>query len=226
MIDRVRPLSLIQTARTLTSPKSVVSSQLVFRDMLPVPLQLPDADILFYPDFLNEQDSASLLTELTETIAWRQDWITIYGRSLPQPRLTAWYGDPGKSYTYSGITMTPTPWIPALLALKAKVDAASGSVFNSVLLNLYRDGNDSMGWHRDDEPELGQNPVIGSVSLGGTRRFMLRHRFEKGLKHQLELTSGSLLLMQGTTQHYWQHQVPKTRRPVAPRINLTFRVIR
>jgi len=106
-----------------------------------------------------------------------------------------------------------------------KVDLVSCVLFNSVLLNLYRDGNDSMGWHSDDEPELGQNPVIGSLSLGGTRRFMLRHRFEKGWKHQLELTSGSFLLMQGTTQHYWQHQVPKTKRPVPPPINLTFRVI-
>jgi alkylated DNA repair dioxygenase AlkB len=98
-------------------------------------------------------------------------------------------------------------------------------MFNSVLLNLYRYGTDSMGWHSDNEPELGQNPVIGSLSLGGTRRFMLRHRTEKGLKHQLELTSGSFLLMQGTTQHYWQHHIPKTKRPVPPRINLTFRVI-
>ena len=202
--------------------------------MLPVSLPLPDADIILYPSWLDEQEgdrleegnvSHRLLTELTQTIAWQQDWITIYGRSLPQPRLTAWYGDSGKSYTYSGITMIPTPWTATLLDLKAKVDTISGVVFNSVLLNLYRDGNDSMGWHRDDEPELGQNPVIGSLSLGGTRRLKLRHRFEQGLKYQLELTSGSFLLMKGTTQDYWQHQVPKTKRPVLPRINLTFRVI-
>lgn len=190
-----------------------------------LPLSLPDADIIFYPFFLHGQECDRLLTELTQTVDWRHDWITIYGRSMPQPRLTAWYGDPGKSYTYSGITMQPSAWTPTLLDLKAKVDAVSGVVFNSVLLNLYRDGNDSMGWHSDDEAELGQNPVIGSLSLGGTRRFMLRHRFEKGLKHQLELISGSFLLMQGTTQHYWQHHVPKTKRPVPPRINLTFRVI-
>ncbi|WP_390883582.1 alpha-ketoglutarate-dependent dioxygenase AlkB family protein [Kovacikia minuta] len=188
-------------------------------------LPLPDADITLYPSLLDESECAFFLTELTQTIEWRQDWITIYGRSLPQPRLTAWYGDPGKSYTYSGITMNPRLWTPTLLNLKAKVDALAGVAFNSVLLNLYRDGNDSMGWHSDDEPELGLNPMIGSLSLGGTRRFMLRHRFEKGLKHELELTSGSFLLMQGKTQHYWQHQIPKTRRPVSPRINLTFRVI-
>ena len=202
--------------------------------MLTIPLQLPDADIIFYPSFLDEQESVylegetashRLLTELIQTIDWRQDWITVYGRSMPQPRLTAWYSDSDKSYTYSGITMMPTPWTPILLDLKTKVESVSGVMFNSVLLNLYRDGSDSMGWHSDDESELRQNPVIGSLSLGGTRRFMLRHRFEKALKHQLELTSGSFLLMQKTTQHYWQHQVPKTKRPVPPRINLTFRVI-
>lgn len=193
--------------------------------MLTVALPLPDADILLYPSLINEADCDCLLTELIQTIEWRQDWITIYGRSLPQPRLTAWYGDSGKSYTYSGLTLHPTAWTPTLLDLKAKVDALVEVAFNSVLLNLYRDGNDSMGWHSDDEPELGLNPVIGSLSLGGTRRFRLRHRFEPGLKHHLELTSGSLLLMQGTTQHYWQHQVPKTKRSVRPRLNLTFRVI-
>lgn len=194
--------------------------------MLMVPLPLPDADIVFCPFLLDAPTSDRVLTELTQSIDWRQDSITIYGRSLPQPRLTAWYGNAGKSYTYSGLTMHPSPWTATLLDLKAKVEAVSGVAFNSVLLNLYRDGNDSMGWHSDDEPELGQNPIIGSLSLGGTRRFMLRHRSHKDLKHQLDLTSGSLLLMRGATQHYWQHQVPKTKRPVYPRINLTFRVIR
>lgn len=193
--------------------------------MLAIPIQLPDADVVFYPSFLDEQESDRCFTALAQTVDWRQDCITIYGRSIPQPRLTAWYGDPGKSYTYSNITMFPTPWTSTLLDLKTKVEAVSGVAFNSVLLNLYRHGNDSMGWHSDDEPELGQNPVIGSLSLGGTRRFVLRHRFEPGLKHELELTSGSFLLMHGTTQHYWQHQIPKTRRAVPPRINLTFRVI-
>lgn len=193
--------------------------------MFSIPLQLPDADILFYPSLLNELESDRLLTELTRTIDWRQDWITIYGRSMPQPRLTAWYGDPGKSYTYSGLTLYPSPWTRPLLDLKAKAEAVSGLQFNSVLLNLYRDGNDSMGWHSDDESELGDNPAIGSLSLGGTRRFRLRHRTQKGLTHQLELTSGSFLLMQGATQHHWQHQIPKTKRLVPPRINLTFRTI-
>ncbi|HEY9658766.1 MAG TPA: alpha-ketoglutarate-dependent dioxygenase AlkB, partial [Allocoleopsis sp.] len=137
--------------------------------MLTVSLPLPDAEIIFYPSLLDQSESDRRLTELRQTIDWQQDWITIYGRSLPQPRLTAWYGDPGKTYTYSGITMQPMPWTATLLELKATVEAVSEVEFNSVLLNLYRDGNDSMGWHSDDEPELGQNPCIGSLSLGGTR---------------------------------------------------------
>lgn len=199
-----------------------------------VSIPLLDADLMLYPSLFEAlgSDRATslqadrLLTELIHTIPWRQDWITVYGRSLPQPRLTAWYGDPGKSYTYSGITLIPMPWTPTLLELKAMTEALARVAFNSVLLNLYRNGNDSMGWHSDDEPELGENPIIGSLSLGETRRFMLRHRYQKELKHQMELTSGSFLLMRGTTQHYWQHHVPKTKRPVGPRINLTFRAIR
>lgn len=125
----------------------------------------------------------------------------------------------------SGIMMFPEPWTALLLDLKAMVEIVSDVTFNSVLLNLYRDGKDSMGWYSNDEPELGQNPVIGSLSLGGRRRFRLRHRYEKTLKQTLELASGSFLLMQGTIQHYRQHQIPKTKRSVTPRINLTFRVI-
>jgi alkylated DNA repair dioxygenase AlkB len=188
-------------------------------------IALPDADLMFYPTLFSAAESDRILADLIQTIEWRQDWITMFGRSLPLPRLTAWYGDPGTSYTYSGITMHPLPWTQTLLDLKRIVDQVSGVVFNSVLLNFYRDGNDSMGWHSDDEPELGTNPMIGSLSFGESRRFMLRHRVDKSLKHQLELTSGSFLLMRGTTQHYWQHQIPKTKRSTSPRINLTFRVI-
>ncbi|MBD2461858.1 alpha-ketoglutarate-dependent dioxygenase AlkB [Oscillatoria sp. FACHB-1407] len=195
------------------------------KEMLKIAIPLRDADLVFYPALFNAEESDRWMAELTEAIAWQQDQMTIFGRVLSLPRLTAWYGDPGKSYTYSGITMTPTPWTEGLLALKARVDAISGVTFNSVLLNLYRDGNDSVGWHSDDEPELGQNPVIGSLSFGATRRFSLRHKFNKELKHQLGLTSGSFLLMQGTTQHYWQHHIPKTKRCATPRINLTFRII-
>jgi alkylated DNA repair dioxygenase AlkB len=191
----------------------------------PHPIALADADLIFYPTAFTAVESDRWLAELTKTIEWRQEQIELFGRSLGLPRLTAWYGDQGKSYTYSGLTMMPTPWTKELLILKSHVDALSGVTFNSVLLNLYRTGNDSMGWHSDDEPELGQNPIIGSLSFGATRRFGLRHKFEKRLRHQLELTSGSFLLMQGKTQHYWQHQIAKTKRAIAPRINLTFRII-
>jgi alkylated DNA repair dioxygenase AlkB len=173
--------------------------------MLAVPLSLPDAEILFYPSFLETLEGDRLFSELMQTITWRHEAITLYGRSQLQPRLTAWYGDAGKSYRYSGLTMHPIPWTPLLLDLKEKVEGVSGVRFNSALLNLYRDGQDSMGWHSDDEPELGCNPVIGSLSLGGTRRFRLRHRREPAQKQELALTSGSFLLMRGTTQHNWQH---------------------
>jgi alkylated DNA repair dioxygenase AlkB len=145
-----------------------------------------------------------------------------------QPRLTAWYGDATARYSYSGLDLTPQPWTPALLALRTQVEQATGVTFNSVLLNLYRTGQDSMGWHADDEPELGPEPVIASISLGATRRFRLRPRHSQQLPHAplgLDLPSGSLLVMRGTTQQHWQHAVPKTARPVGPRLNLTFRTI-
>ncbi len=208
------------------SPMYVDQGCLLSRTEALIRPTLPDAEILFYPGFLAPQESDRFLAELTQTISWRQDWLMVYGQARLQPRLTAWYGDPGKTYTYSGITMTPATWTPLLQMLKTRVEAISLVKFNSVLLNLYRNGSDSMGWHSDDEPELGHNPVIGSLSLGGTRRFRLRHRFEKNLTYQIELTSGSFLLMEGRTQHYWQHQVPKTKRFVEPRLNLTFRAIR
>jgi alkylated DNA repair dioxygenase AlkB len=173
----------------------------------------------------NASDSAAFFTELYHAIDWRQDSITVYGQRVPLPRLTAWYGDAGTTYSYSGITMQPQPWTPALWQIKQAIQPLAGVEFNSVLLNLYRDGNDSVGWHSDDEPELGENPVIGSVSFGAERRFQLRHKMNHAWKQEITLNSGSLLLMQGTTQHFWQHQVPKTAKPVSARINLTFRVI-
>lgn len=189
-------------------------------------LPLPQADVSFDPAFLSPAEATALLQELTDTVAWQQQPIMLFGKSVLQPRLTAWYGDPAAAYAYSGLRLEPLPWMPALLALRQRVEAATGSRFNSVLLNLYRDGQDSMGWHADDEPELGPVPVIASVSLGATRRFRLRPQPRRGLSHApvaLDLPSGSLLLMQGTTQHYWQHAVPKTARPLGPRLNLTFR---
>ncbi|MCX2740414.1 alpha-ketoglutarate-dependent dioxygenase AlkB family protein [Pontibacter anaerobius] len=186
------------------------------------PLHLPDADVYFAPDFIPSPESDVYFERLMRKVNWQQESIKMFGRELPMPRLTAWYGD--KSYTYSGLQNKPQPWLPVLLELRQKVEQATGHKYNSVLLNLYRTGQDSMGWHADDEPELGPQPSIASLSLGGERRFAFKHRTRKDLKSvPLILSDGSLLLMQGPTQHHWLHQVPKTPKTVQPRINLTFR---
>jgi alkylated DNA repair dioxygenase AlkB len=187
-------------------------------------LHLPQADLLFDPAFLPTAEAESLFAQLTTEVAWEQRAIRMFGQELPQPRLTAWHGDPAARYTYSGLTWEPQPWTPALLDLRQRIATAAAEPFNSVLLNYYRDGRDSMGWHSDDEPELGAAPAIASLSLGATRRFRLRPR--GGLAHaplSLDLPSGSLLLMRGPTQQHWQHALPKTARPVGSRLNLTFR---
>ncbi|MCC7447172.1 MAG: alpha-ketoglutarate-dependent dioxygenase AlkB [Anaerolineae bacterium] len=187
---------------------------------------MPDAEVLFYPGFFSAAESQQLFETLAREIHWAEQSITIYGKSVKVPRLVAWYGDAGKSYTYSGTTMHPEPWIPALLTMKARIEAVAGVTFNTVLLNYYRNEQDSMGWHSDDEPELGKNPVIASVSLGATRSFQFKHKRDSELRQSINLTSGSLLLMRGPTQHFWKHQIPKTKRPLDPRINLTFRVVK
>ncbi|MCC6896624.1 MAG: alpha-ketoglutarate-dependent dioxygenase AlkB [Anaerolineae bacterium] len=186
---------------------------------------MPDAEVYLVTGFFSPAESGALLTDLTANIAWEQKAINIMGKQVMQPRLIAWYGDVGKSYRYSGLTVHPLPWTPTLLDMKARVEAAANVTFNSVLLNLYRDGQDSVGWHSDDEPELGTNPVIASISLGAARTFQFKHKQNADLKQSVELTHGSLLLMRGTTQHYWKHQIPKTKKPLSARINLTFRVI-
>lgn len=187
---------------------------------------LPDAALVLYPHFFCLAESDALFTALRHVTPWRQGHITLYGQRHAEPRLTAWYGDAGKRYSYSGLMLEPLPWTPLLLDLKARINKTAQTEFNSVLLNLYRNGRDSNGWHQDNEPELGHNPIIASVSLGAVRRFQLRHKFKKELpKVELDLPHGSLLVMAGPTQHYWQHQIPKTAKPVAERINLTFRVI-
>lgn len=173
-----------------------------------------------------EAECDMYINELQQAIEWKQEPITIYGRTVMQPRLTAWYGDPGKIYSYSGITMQPRAWTPALLKIKQRIETVSPVVFNSALLNLYRDQHDSMGWHRDNEKELGINPVIGSVSFGAPRTFQFRHYNDKSLRQSLELTHGSLLLMKGETQHHWEHSLPKRSREMGVRVNVTFRVIK
>jgi len=189
-------------------------------------LEMPDAEVVFYRDFFSPSESQRLYDDLLRNVAWKQEIITIMGSKVPIPRLTAWYGDAGRDYSWSGITQHPLLWTPELLRIKGRVENAAGVIFNSVLLNLYRDGRDSVAWHSDDEPELGQNPVIASVSFGATRRFQFKHQQNADLRLSIDLTPGSLLLMRGTTQHYWKHQIPKTKTPCGPRINLTFRIIR
>lgn len=194
--------------------------------VLPDRLLMPDADVILYQQFFSKEESDNLFQTLLSQTEWRQDKGKFYGKEINLPRLTAWYGDAGKTYTYSGISMNPAPWTPSLLYIKEKVDDAAGVRFNSVLLNLYRDGGDSLSWHRDNETELGKNPPICSVSLGATRRFQFKHRLRKDLARvDVDLTHGSLLIMKGMTQHFWLHQVPKTAKPVSARINLTFRII-
>ena len=178
----------------------------------------------YFSGFLPPAEAAALLAQLTETVAWEQRHIRLFGQWHPQPRLTAWYGEPEARYAYSGLRWEPLPWLPALAQLREQVAFASGERYNSVLLNRYRDGRDSMGWHADDEPELGPAPVIASLSLGAARRFRVRPRpGTAGAAFGLDLAPGSLLVMDGTTQQHWQHALPKTARPVGERLNLTFR---
>lgn len=187
---------------------------------------IPDGELHYYPDAFTADESTAFLRQLRETICWTRREIRLYGRHIIMPRLIAWYGDPGVEYEYSGQTSPHNTWTTELLAIKTRIEAISGLTFNGALLNYYRDGNDSMSWHSDDEKSLGLNPVIASVSFGATRAFKLRHRQNRSIKPlSLPLTSGSLLIMCGETQHHWQHQLPKTRKEIGERINITFRRI-
>lgn len=158
-------------------------------------------------------------------IKWKQDSIRLYGKIIPLPRLTSWYGDSGKSYTYSGITSHPHEWNECLSYLKNKIEQCSGVTFNSVLLNWYRDGEDYLNWHADDEKELGKNPIIASANFGETRDFVIRRNENEAEKIKLPLKHGTLLVMQGELQHFWQHAVPKRKKVAGSRFNLTFRRI-
>ncbi|WP_328824532.1 alpha-ketoglutarate-dependent dioxygenase AlkB family protein [Thalassotalea algicola] len=183
-----------------------------------------NAHLNFEPNFLSSSQARQLFDTLQSSLNWRQDEIYVYGRAVAIPRLQAWYGDSGQEYQYSGLKMTAMPWTKELVDIKAKIEAVTGCQFNSCLANLYRDGSDTVGWHSDDEPELGAQPVIASLSLGETRNFQLKHKTLKE-KLTIPLNSGSLLVMAGETQHAWQHCLPRTKRLKSPRINLTFRKI-
>lgn len=212
-------------------------------------IYLPNGELFYSPNFFNKKisdrsveyflenrsgytidsDWKSLSIEDFEKISfdnikWKQEYINLYGRK-PIPRLTAWYGDEGKSYSYSGIQQNPNTWNKGLAYIKEQVEVLAGVTFNSVLINWYRDGNDYLNWHADDEKELGINPTIASVNFGETRDFQLRNNKNRDLKLTIPLIHGSLLIMSGQLQHYWQHAVPKRKRVKSTRFNLTFRAI-
>lgn len=192
----------------------------------PEQLKLPDSDIVYYPNFLDTSVADNYFNLLRKNCAWQQDDIKVFGKVYAQPRLTALYANNDKPYSYSNITMKPHRFTVALQSIKEKIETIAACNFTTCLLNLYRDGKDSNGWHSDNEKELGKNPIIASISLGTPRYFHLKHNSIPDQKHKLLLEHGSLLLMKGETQHFWKHQIAKTAKPIGERINLTFRIIK
>ncbi|NIJ80432.1 alkylated DNA repair dioxygenase AlkB [Xanthomonas arboricola] len=190
-----------------------------------IPVPLPGAQVQWWRGWLQAAAADALLQTLLTQVQWEVHRIRMFGRVVDSPRLSSWIGDPEASYRYSGTQFSPQPWLDALQPLRARLQEDTGRPFNSVLVNRYRSGNDAMGWHSDDEPELGAQPLIASVSLGATRRFAFKHRDDAALKQTLELGHGDLLLMGGDTQRCYKHALPRTARPVGERINLTFRQI-
>ena len=189
------------------------------------PLSGPDLEIAVHQAAFPSTEAAHHLETLLREIDWQQEEILMFGKKMPIPRLTAWYGDKGLSYTYSGIEMQPTGWADCLAPLRERVEELAGCSFNSVLLNLYRSGEDGVSWHADDEPDLGTDPTIGSISLGAARKFQLRRIDNPAERRELVLHGGDVIVMSGPTQRFWHHQIPKTSRAVDQRINLTFRRI-
>ena len=186
--------------------------------------KIQNGEFIYLPNFFNKEESSTYFNSLMKNILWKQESMNMYGKRVDFPRLTSWYGDNDKPYSFSGITLAPNPWSEDLIEIKNRIEPKANAIFNSVLLNRYRSGSDSISWHTDAEKELGNNPIIASVNFGQARKFQLRHIESKELL-EIELTHGSLLIMQGELQHFWQHQIPKTTKPVSERINLTFRVI-
>jgi alkylated DNA repair dioxygenase AlkB len=189
-------------------------------------LPVAGAEIWYLPHLPLEAAHESLLRNLIDETPWRAEEITVWGKRHLQPRLTAWYGDAESRYRYSGIELKPLPWTKTLQVIRRAVEGAARASFNSVLLNYYRDHEDRMGFHSDDEPELGQEPTIASLSLGETRTLILKHRRRKDIEPvRLALESGSLLVMKDKTQRNWKHGIARESRPCGPRVNLTFRRI-
>ena len=189
------------------------------------PKDFPGARLRYFESFFSKKETENFFNQLLEETKWKQDVITVYGKTYPQPRLTALYAINTLPYKYSGINMYPLPMSPLLSQIQERINKVCNSKFTSVLLNQYRDGKDSNGWHSDNEKELGKHPIIASLSFGAERFFYLKHRKQKELRLKILLKSGSLLIMEGETQSNWLHQIAKTRRPVGKRINLTFRKI-
>ena len=187
---------------------------------------LKDAEIFYDEHFLSHNEASTYFDVLRKETDWQQDRIKVFGKVYDQPRLTALFAENENSYSYSNITMYPTPFSPTLLEIKSKIEKTLNQTFTTCLLNLYRNGQDSNGWHADNEKELGLNPMIASMSLGAERLFHMKHRTDKTQKLRLNLAHGSLLVMSGSTQHHWLHQIPKTKKNVGERINLTFRIIK
>lgn len=188
-------------------------------------IALDDANCWLLDAFIPAKESYTYLQTLIEQLPWREDKIQLFGRQVSIPRLQTFMADEGISYTYSGLQLQALPWHPLVMSLKDDLLDLTGVKFNAVLLNLYRDGQDSMGWHQDNEPELGDDPIVASISLGAERRFLFRNKHNQQKKVELKLNNGSLLWMGSGVQKVWQHSVPKTKRCQSPRINLTFRYI-
>lgn len=190
------------------------------------PIFMPDADVSILHSMETPLPYDQMVRKLIEDTIWRQENVRIYGKEFQQPRLVSLYGDSGKQYDYSGISLHPFPWTDFLREIKRRIEDCTEATFNAVFLNLYRDHNDSMGFHSDDEKELGKSPIIASVTFGATRTFLLKHKFKKELPLvKIPLEAGTVLLMKGVTQHYWKHGINKQTAPCGPRVNLTFRTI-
>lgn len=200
--------------------------QLSFFDIPGKSDHLPKDLLDYRPVIFDRDESASYLKKLIDDTPWVQEDIQMYGKILKTPRLTAWYGDDNKSYTFSGKKYDPIPWTQELLKIKSRIEPIAETRFNTVLLNYYRDGNDSVAWHSDDEYELGKDPVIASVSFGQVRRFDVRKKSDHQEKLSVDLENGSLLLMKGDLQHFWEHRIAKSAKVMKERVNLTFRVIK
>jgi alkylated DNA repair dioxygenase AlkB len=188
-------------------------------------IKIRNGEYIYIPDFFDFEKGKAYLDAFKENITWKQESMNMYGKQVLFPRLTSWYGESDKPYTFSGITLQPHPWTKELIEIKSAIEPMCEVVFNSVLLNMYRDGNDSISWHTDAEKELGKNPLIASVNFGAERKFQMRHNETQEIL-DINLKHGSLLIMKGELQHYWKHQVPKQKKITQERINLTFRVIK